>query len=247
MYALELETQRVWDYAGDGYVHRLIQNRADGKLVELPSASMAGAGAGDGRGPSEKDALGAEKIEAIGIEYSYLLTSQLDSQREWYEEQANGLRGEVEQMRKTVETMKRATDEDRVRRAEEARAAREEEQEHTAVVDREKARAEKKAEKMAELARKLDKELKEERAVSEGLLKNLGKMKEKVEEAEIEKRTIGERVRELEDQVRDVMFFLEAKTKIEEGEGVVGEAAGGSIELPSAPARTNGKKKKSKK
>jgi hypothetical protein len=40
LYALELETQRVWDYAGDGYVHRLIQNKADGKLVELPSASM---------------------------------------------------------------------------------------------------------------------------------------------------------------------------------------------------------------
>lgn len=27
LYALELETQRVWDYAGDGYVHRLIQVR----------------------------------------------------------------------------------------------------------------------------------------------------------------------------------------------------------------------------
>jgi len=34
---LELETQqRVWDYVGDNYVHRLIQNKADGKLVELP-------------------------------------------------------------------------------------------------------------------------------------------------------------------------------------------------------------------
>jgi BRCA1-associated protein len=69
VYALELETQRVWDYAGDGYVHRLIRNRTDGKLVELPSASMGTAEGGDGRGPSEKDALGAEKIEAIGIEY----------------------------------------------------------------------------------------------------------------------------------------------------------------------------------
>eukprot|EP00878_Enallax_costatus_P037873 GHUV01042942.1.p1 GENE.GHUV01042942.1~~GHUV01042942.1.p1 ORF type:complete len:107 (-),score=14.90 GHUV01042942.1:56-376(-) len=36
-YALELETQRVWDYAGDGYVHRLIQSKTDGKLVEVPS------------------------------------------------------------------------------------------------------------------------------------------------------------------------------------------------------------------
>jgi hypothetical protein len=30
-----LESQRVWDYTGDGYVHRLIQNLVDGKLVEL--------------------------------------------------------------------------------------------------------------------------------------------------------------------------------------------------------------------
>lgn len=34
-YSLELETQRVWDYAGDNYVHRLIQSKTDGKLVEL--------------------------------------------------------------------------------------------------------------------------------------------------------------------------------------------------------------------
>ncbi|KAL6953289.1 RING-type E3 ubiquitin transferase [Sarracenia purpurea var. burkii] len=34
-YSFELETQRVWDYAGDNYVHRLIQSKTDGKLVEL--------------------------------------------------------------------------------------------------------------------------------------------------------------------------------------------------------------------
>lgn len=36
LFALEIDTQRVWDYVGDGYVHRLIQNAVDGKLVELP-------------------------------------------------------------------------------------------------------------------------------------------------------------------------------------------------------------------
>ena len=34
-YSLELETQRVWDYSGDNYAHRLIQSKTDGKLVEL--------------------------------------------------------------------------------------------------------------------------------------------------------------------------------------------------------------------
>jgi BRCA1-associated protein len=34
-YALELETQRVWDYVNDSYVHRLIQSKTNGKLVEV--------------------------------------------------------------------------------------------------------------------------------------------------------------------------------------------------------------------
>ena len=36
-YALELEAQRVWDYSSDNYVHRLVQSKTHGKLVELPS------------------------------------------------------------------------------------------------------------------------------------------------------------------------------------------------------------------
>jgi len=51
-YALELESQRVWDYAADGYVHRLIQSSAaDGKLVEV-SQRGAGGGGGGGGGPA---------------------------------------------------------------------------------------------------------------------------------------------------------------------------------------------------
>jgi len=42
-YALDVTTQRVWDYAGNGYVHRLLYNHEDGKVVEhsLPSAEGA--------------------------------------------------------------------------------------------------------------------------------------------------------------------------------------------------------------
>lgn len=31
---MEVGGECVWDYAGDNYVHRLIQNAADGKAVE---------------------------------------------------------------------------------------------------------------------------------------------------------------------------------------------------------------------
>lgn len=244
----------MWDYAGDGYVHRLIQNKADGKLVELPSAaSSMGMGVSPregGLGPGPADALTAEKIEAIGIEYSYLLTSQLDSQRSYYEEQTAELKGQVVELRGLVESLSREFEKERTGSKEEATRRRKEEEARIAEVVRDKGKAANRAEKATELARKLDKELKEERAVSEGLMKNLGKMKEKFERADKEKEDYSEKIKELEDQVRDVMFFLEAKTKIEHGDGAVAEAAGGSVEIPtSVPSspKTGTRKKKSKK
>ncbi len=243
LYALELETQRVWDYAGDGYVHRLIQNKADGKLVELPyaAATVGTRSEGDGGGPTVADALSAEKIEAIGIEYSYLLTSQLDSQRTFYEEQTTELHKQVDTMRTLVgqlstevELARSRAREDEVRRVQENNL-------RITELERERAKAEKRAEKASELARTLAKELREERAVSEGLMNNLGKAKKQAEMASQETAEFREKVQELQNQVRDVMFFLEAKTKIEAGEGVAGEAAGGTVQVSQS---SSGRRKK---
>lgn len=41
-YALELESQRVWDYASDAYVHRLVRSKTDGKIVEVPAPGNRG-------------------------------------------------------------------------------------------------------------------------------------------------------------------------------------------------------------
>ncbi len=37
-YSMQVGSNRVWDYAGDNYVHRLLQNKADGKLVQVDEA-----------------------------------------------------------------------------------------------------------------------------------------------------------------------------------------------------------------
>lgn len=249
LYALELETQRVWDYAGDGYVHRLIQNKADGKLVELPSASMGvrESDGGEGLGPGLADRLGAEKIEAIGIEYSYLLTSQLDSQREYYEEQNAELKAQVGELRVMVQHLGKEIERERVNAAEEGERRRKQEEAKIDEIFKDKVKAEKKAEKVADVAKRLEKELKEERAVSEGLLKNLGKMKERVGEADKTQVEYRAKIADLEDQLRDVMFYLEAKTKIEQGDGAEAEAAGGSIEIHQSSTSSGKKKKKSRK
>lgn len=68
-YSLELETQRVWDYVGDNYVHRLIQSKTDGKLVEFDCVHVADTceicEGGVDSGVSE--ALFNSKIEAVRI------------------------------------------------------------------------------------------------------------------------------------------------------------------------------------
>jgi len=246
LYALELETQRVWDYAGDGYVHRLIQNKADGKVVELPSAasSTSVVPRDSGLGPSQADALSAEKIEAIGIEYSYLLTSQLDSQRSFYEGQTTELRSQIDELRGMVERLNREFEKERENAKKDVLRQHEEDQAKLTQVFRDKAKAEHRAEKSMQLARKFEKDLREERAVSEGLMKNIGKLKEKVEQTDEEKGTFVTKIQDLEDQLRDVMFFLEAKTKIEKGDGLEAELAGGSIEVPISPPKSKTKRRK---
>ncbi|KAL6539125.1 BRAP2 RING ZnF UBP domain-containing protein 2 [Orobanche gracilis] len=83
-YSLELETQRVWDYAGDNYVHRLIQSKTDGKLVELNHrCSHDNDGCNDCTGHS--DTFLGNEVEFIVNEYNELLTSQLESQKNYFE------------------------------------------------------------------------------------------------------------------------------------------------------------------
>ena len=201
---------------------------------------------GGSLGPGLADTLSAEKIEAIGIEYSYLLTSQLDSQREYYEEQGAELKNQVEELKLMVQSLGMEVEKERVSVTEERERRRKEDDKKIDEMHRDKVKAEKRTEKVTDVAKKLEKELREERAVSEGLMKNLGKMKERVEEADKEKADFRAKIADLEDQVRDVMFFLEAKTKIEHGGGAEAEAAGGSIEMPASLPAT-GRKKKSKK
>lgn len=233
LYALELETQRVWDYAGDGYVHRLIQNKADGKLVELPSAASTvgsqGSRGGDHRGPSLEDALGAEKIEAIGIEYSYLLTSQLDSQRAFYEEQIADFRTQMNHLTVAVQQLSHEREEEKKNMQAITVAQKEQEEKRISTLQTEIAKMRGKAEKSAEVVTRFTKELREERAVSKGLMENLERARHAVEQLSQEKLSQAESIRELEEQVRDIMFALEASNKIKDGQGLLAEAIGGSI------------------
>lgn len=60
-------------FLGDNFVHRLLQNKADGKLV--PS-----------EGPPSESETSEEKLDSVQLEFTHLLTSQLEEQRLYFED-----------------------------------------------------------------------------------------------------------------------------------------------------------------
>lgn len=115
---MEVQSQRVWDYVGDEYVHRLVRSKVDGQhyLVEVPAGGEieayggegGGGGANGGQGggnggqrsledKKSQDVIMTSKLEAVTLEYNHLLTVQLGSQTEYFEEQLQEMRQQVSQ------------------------------------------------------------------------------------------------------------------------------------------------------
>lgn len=268
LYSLELETQRVWDYAGDGYVHRLIQSKTDGKLVELPSASDVTAAmperlwnarlpahthdsmheadttlghAREHRSATPGDMeLLDEKMRALGLEYSNMILSQLDSQRVYYE----GLLSVARSERIPREENERVREEVALLReqyaAAEARSA--ELQAEVARCNAQATRYETQLRRALESARTLKQERDEEKSVSDGLYQHVQKL-------QTEQKSLQSRVAELSEELRDLMFFVSARDKIEEADKVLpAESAlhGGTVSLPEPEPEPASKPRKGK-
>lgn len=237
-YAMDITTQHVWDYAGDGYVHRLIQNKPDSKLIDLPARRHPNAAF---RTEAE-DSVPREKMENMANEYTYLLTSQLDGQRRYYEEQ----------LERAVDKASAAT-----AKAEEAAAAasaaakdvvvlRAQSDENTAKVVRlEKSieRATSRAEKFEKLARDMSIQLREEKTMSEGLLKRIHAAEEKAKEREEEAQKWKAEKAELEDMNRDLTIFISSQEKVRELQAQGEEVVDGSVHVPEQQPQQQPKKK----
>ncbi|WWC64886.1 uncharacterized protein I303_107500 [Kwoniella dejecticola CBS 10117] len=267
--AMELETQRVWDYKGDNYVHRLIQSRSDGKLVELPSASSlvtssavsrplpfggshhtpdrrsaqshnnqnhtssqnmmststpnSGSSSNDA-GPSSGDVEKMSTIESITLEYSYLLSSQLESMRHHYENQQSTLLSRLE----TLETSNKAT-QGKLKDLEDAQKARE--------------KAESKTHKALELSRALQKNLEAEKSMSNGLSARVKSLESQLEDVKTHLKGKTKECESLEETVKDLMFTLEAGLKVKELGGEGGEG-GDLVVVPGKESKVKNRKGK---
>lgn len=223
LYALEIETQRVWDYAGDGYVHRLIQSQSDGKLVELPSASQIPAAMPETSQASTAALSG--KMEAISLEYSDLIVSQLDSQRAYYERRLAALHDEHIPRSDHHAVL---AERDELRRAGDKWAA------DMAALEKELAasrhsseRLEQQLRKALDMVRALREQYSEEKAVSDAL-------SARVERLQSEQSTLQHELADVRDNLRDLMVYVSASEQIKQ-EGGANELAGGDAYV--APRR----------
>lgn len=104
-YALETSTQNVFDFAGNGYVHRLIQSENDGKLVEVNNPLYNGmSNERPSNPPPQEEEVVHRKLENYASEYYTLLKEEMDKQRNWYEKRLQDIRSQYPKKRKTKKT-----------------------------------------------------------------------------------------------------------------------------------------------
>ncbi|KAL1630996.1 hypothetical protein SLS56_004670 [Neofusicoccum ribis] len=256
-YAMDIATQHVWDYAGDGYVHRLIQNKADGKLVDLPAAhshatstqqhpnnSMTGMGA---------DTVPREKLDNMGMEYAFLLTSQLDSQRLYFEEQVERAVDKAAKASAAAEEAA-ASATALAQQVRDLQALHRDARATVASLEKDVQRLSTRAARSDELARSMTKQFQEEKSVSGALMQRIKHLNARVGEVEERNKALEAEKRDLEEQNRDLSFFISGQEKLKElgEEGAGGgvnedEVREGRVEVGAAPEERRRRKGKGRK
>ncbi|KAJ1814372.1 hypothetical protein LPJ60_006061 [Coemansia sp. RSA 2675] len=227
-YSMELQSQCVWDYVGDGYVHRLLQNMADRKVIALDASAPPTAPPDQAQRDHGASFIEArEKLDAVTQEYEILLTSQLESQREHYEMQIARLIHQHTQRPSHADAMsqsrlsqleQRLAAQQTVHQAEVQKIAAEREaerRESAAERSRLEAAAAKALKRAAEDARLLE----EEKAMSQQLSANQDALNKQIEK-------LSAAVTDLQEQVRDLTFFITTQNTI--------QTSGGSAEIEGA-------------
>uniref|UniRef100_A0A9J8BWZ3 BRCA1-associated protein n=1 Tax=Cyprinus carpio carpio TaxID=630221 RepID=A0A9J8BWZ3_CYPCA len=236
-YAMQLTNHRVWDYAGDNYVHRLVASKTDGKMVQYEC---------------EGDTCQDEKIDALQLEYSYLLTSQLDSQRIYWEnkivhlekdtaEEINNMKAKFKETIDKCDSLERKLNE----------------------LVKERQSIEKKCSQLNNKVVKLSQELREEQEMNRCLRANQTQLQAQLQEEERRAHETAAnkdgQIAELQEQLRDVMFYLETqqqidrmpadtRQEIQEGQINIASSPAAPQPGPSAhgPGRLSGRKGRSK-
>lgn len=232
-FALEIETQHVWDYAGDAWVHRLIQTKGDGKLVELPSNTTRTLGySQSGAHDDDVDMVPRAKMDGMGMEYTHLLTSQLESQRVYFEEQVKKAVDKAASAAASAEVAS-AKSSETLAEIQKLRAEYERMTFERNALEKERDRLKARAERSAEVARKMTTSYQEEKQVGKGLLDRIDHINAAMAKLSTEFSKLRDENEDLKEQNRDLGFFISSQEKLKQVEGELGqEIKEGSVSLP---------------
>lgn len=223
-YAMQLGlNNRVWDYAGDNYVHRLLQNK-DGKPVEVEC----------------NQPMNDEKIDSVQLEYTYLLTNQLEAQRHYFEETLSRVEKDAH---KQIEEI---LDQNKILAKE-----RDSFKSSLMSITKDKNSLDKKLNHLMAKLNKTQAELQEEVELNKCLRENQMGWQQKLNDTEQHfkelKLTKDREISELQEQVRDLMFFLETQEKLKTvSDSTRDEIASGQIVVQSNSESASSSKPKSK-
>ncbi|KAJ7388720.1 hypothetical protein OS493_035998 [Desmophyllum pertusum] len=205
----------------DNFVHRLIQNKTDGKLVEYGSGEQV---------------MDDEKMDSLTLEYTYLLTSQLENQRLYFQEKITQIEKDaVKQVGSMEERTKKTLEECKKLELKLSEA------------EKEKKNVDKKYTQVVTKVGKLVGDLKDEQELNKCLLGNQKLWQEKLKQTrQVTSRRNGEEnsfdslflqeVSDLQEQLADLMRHLETqqaiasasdetRQELQDGQIIVGEGS----------------------
>lgn len=248
-FSLELETQHVWDYAGDMWVHRLIRQKGEGKVVEFPSSTETTTSTTRNvqGGQPDMDVVPRAKLDNIGMEYTHLLTSQLESQRLYFEEIVSKAADKAAKASAAAEAASSQAAEaiDKLHALEaEHRTLRDE---TIPQLEKDLERERKRAEKSTELARKLGASLQEEKKINEGLMEKVQHVNKEVEALRLKNEQLSVEVQDQKDMNNDLTMFISGQEKLkemeQEGKITQDELDGGEASVPEKKGKGKNKGK----
>jgi BRCA1-associated protein len=210
-----------------------MNSRRDGLDTLLPASLI-----------TPNDTIVAEKVESMGVEYAGILHSQLSNQRKWYETRISKmdqtstdyictLLSENEVVKKKCVYIERSLW--KVQKDNEAQTNK-------------LATFQTKIDKLQTKIQNSENELTEERSLNQGLITNQKYLNEVINAKDLSLKEMDATLTDYQDQIRDLMFFLETKSKVEKGDLELKDASIlGVSTKPETPTSSNKKNKSRKK
>ena len=183
------------------------------------------------------DYVPREKMDSIGLEYTHLLTSQLDSQRLYFEEILERAADKASQAAQSAERATEASVKNAVQLATLQASHDTLADETIPALEKDRDRATRKAEKFEAMARKLEKEWRDEKAMNESLMTRITHLGNQLE-------AVKRETAELEEQNRDLGFFISGMEKLKTVGVDEEDVREGTVSLPGVGEEVKGKGKK---